>query len=347
MTKQYLIALDLAKSVIHVAVEDVRHNQITMSKSMTVKRVKAFLVNHPPSTVVMEACGSSHSWCWFAEAHGHEAVLLPTHHVTPYRQGHKTDANDTLAILEAAQRPHRKEAVKKTPEQLELQILLEVRERFVDQKRRLSNAIRSYLLEFGVRLPTGYAVLKRQLMGLLEDAENSLPMRLRHLLYRQYQSLLQAEQQVMELDKELRQVVKTHPPCTQLCQLEAVGPVNAVALYARLGNGQAFRNGRQAAACIGVTPQQFSTGGVAKMGTIRKKHVDKKFRATLLQGAQSVVSKLKRKPPSSDKERWLQALIQRRGERVAAVALVNKNVRTAWAMLSRGEDYQVASSVRG
>ena len=36
---------------------------------------------------------------------------------------------------------------------------------------------------------------------------------------------------------------------------------------------------------------------------------------------------------------WLKNLIHRRGENIAAVALVNKNIRTAWAMLSRGEEY--------
>lgn len=340
MGKRNLIALDLAKNVIQVAIEDRRHGKLTMNKTMSVKRLKEFLIKQPATTVAMEACATSHYWSWFAEEHGHETILLPTLHVTPYRQGHKTDSNDTLAVLEAAKRPNRKEAVKKTPEQLELQMLLETRESYVRQKRTFSNTIRNYLLEFGIRIPKGFAALNKHLMGILEDAENGLPYRLRDLLYRQYQSFLQCDQQVNELDREFRQVVKDNEACYRLSQLESVGPVNAIALYTRIGNGQAFKNGREASACIGATPQQHSTGGVANIGHIRKKRVDKQFRSRLIQGALSVVVKLRYRPPRTAKERWLYELVHRRGERVAAVALVNKTVRTAWAMLNKGEVYR-------
>ncbi|MCW8093144.1 IS110 family transposase, partial [Alteromonas ponticola] len=37
---------------------------------------------------------------------------------------------------------------------------------------------------------------------------------------------------------------------------------------------------------------------------------------------------------------WLKHLIERAGVRKAAVALANKTIRTAWAMLKHGEDYR-------
>lgn len=341
MSHRNLIAIDLAKNTFYVVVQS--KQKVILSKSMTVKQLQRFLVRQPAAVVAMEACGSSHYWCWRAEELGHTVILLPPQHVKPYRQGHKTDRTDALAILEAAKRPKRKDAVKKTPEQLELQILLEVRERYVDQMRRLSNAIRSYLLEFGIRLRKGYAPLKNNLYAILEDAENGLPFRLRTLIERQYRSFLAVEQQVRELDRELAQVVKEVEPCRQLTALEGVGPVSAITYYARIGDGSAFKNGRETAAWIGVTPQQYSTGGVDNIGHIRKRNVDRKTRAILMQGATSVVSGLVAgKPARTAKMRWLKDLIDRRGARIATVALLNKNTRTAWAMLSRGEGYQAA-----
>ena len=63
-------------------------------------------------------------------------------------------------------------------------------------------------------------------------------------------------------------------------------------------------------------------------------------RALLIQGARAYVHKLKQ--PRSSKDHWLAALIQRGGHGKAAVALANKNVRTAWAMLTQGTDYHRA-----
>lgn len=36
-----------------------------------------WLVQQPPMTVAMEACGSSHHWAWEIQKLGHTAILLP------------------------------------------------------------------------------------------------------------------------------------------------------------------------------------------------------------------------------------------------------------------------------
>jgi transposase len=40
------------------------------------------------------------------------------------------------------------------------------------------------------------------------------------------------------------------------------------------------------------------------------------------------------------KDRWLWAIVERSGKCKAAMALANKNVRTAWAMLTQNTEYQ-------
>jgi hypothetical protein len=42
----------------------------------------------------------------------------------------------------------------------------------------------------------------------------------------------------------------------------------------------------------------------------------------------------------TQKDVWLKALVERRGKKCAAVALANKTVRTAYAMLTQGTEYR-------
>ena len=44
--------------------------------------------------------------------------------------------------------------------------------------------------------------------------------------------------------------------------------------------------------------------------------------------------------PRTYKEQWLKALIERRGKKIAAIALANKTVRTACAMLKNKTEYE-------
>ncbi|MCC4801161.1 IS110 family transposase, partial [Enterovibrio norvegicus] len=60
----------------------------------------------------------------------------------------------------------------------------------------------------------------------------------------------------------------------------------------------------------------------------------------LFQGALSVISNVIKRPARTTKEQWLKTLIERRGKKVAAIALANKTVRTAYALLKSNSEYQ-------
>ena len=100
-----------------------------------------------------------------------------------------------------------------------------------------------------------------------------------------------------------------------------------------------FKNGRQASTYIGVTPKQHSSGGKTVMVGINKQGGNKELRAVLYQGALAVISRLPDEP-KTEKQRWLIQLVHRVGVKRACIALANKTVRTAWALLSSGEEYR-------
>jgi transposase len=72
---------------------------------------------------------------------------MPAQYVKPYVQTNKSDYLDAKAIAEAVQRPRMRFVPIKTEEQLDLQALHRVRERWVMRRTAVVNRIRSLLLE--------------------------------------------------------------------------------------------------------------------------------------------------------------------------------------------------------
>ena len=337
MNKLNVIGVDLAKNVIQVSVLS-RANRELQNRTLTRRKFGEFLGKQKRSLVAFEACATAHHWARAAQRHGHEVKIIPAKAVTPYRQGHKTDENDALAVAEAASRPSVKEAPLKTIEQQGLQAIQRSREMLVHSRTGLSNHIRGLLLEFGVVMPQGFAALHRQIPEILEDGDNELPDLYRPTLHLLYQRLCDLRDDLKRLNSEIETLVKQNPACERLTALEGVGPIGSVLLFATLGTGEAFVNGRQFSAYLGLTPKQYSSGGKVNLVGISRRVANKRLRAVLIQGARSSVHKMKE--PGSAKDRWLAALIERSGHGKAAVALANKNVRTAWAMLTQGTEYR-------
>jgi transposase len=337
MTKLNVIGVDLAKTVIQVSVLSPSNRELRNS-AFTRRKFAEFLDRQSSSLVVFEACATAHYWARVAPRHGHQVKIIPAKAVTPFRQGHKTDENDALAVAEAARRPNVKLAPLKTVEQQGMQAIQRSRELLVHERVSLSNHIRGLLLEFGIVIPQGFAALYRQLPEILEDGDNELPDLYRPTLHLLYRRLCDLRADLEQLNETLKTLVKDHPVCRRLTALEGIGPVCAVLLYASLGNGEAFANGRQFSAYLGLTPKQFSSGGKVNLVGISRYVANRRLRAVLIQGARAYVYRLKE--PKTAKDRWLWAMIERSGKCKTAVALANKNVRTAWAMLTQNTEYQ-------
>jgi len=336
MNKYNTIGVDLAKNVIQVCIVSPANKEL-QNKELTRKKFAEFLLKQKPALVAFEACATAHYWSRVARRHGHQTKIIPAVAVAPFRQGHKTDQNDALAVAEAARRPNIKEAPIKTVEQQSMQAVQRSRELLIQNRTALSNHIRGLLMEFGLVIPRGFSSLHENIPLMLEDGENELPDSYRPTLNLLYERLCQLRVDLDFLDKQIALLVKENQACSRLMQLEGVGPISSILLFATLGTGEAFKNGREFSAYLGLTPKQYSSGGKTTMIGISRRIANKRLRAVLIQGARAYVHRIKE--PKTVKDQWLLALIQRAGYGRAAVALANKNVRTAWALLTKGSEY--------
>jgi transposase len=336
MARLNTIGVDLAKNVIQVSVVTPRGKELS-NKALTRKKFSEFLVTQTVSLVAFEACATAHHWARIAKEAGHTVRILPAVSVAPFRQGHKTDQNDALAVAEAAIRPHIKEAPLKSLEQQGLQAIQRSREMLIRDRTAVSNHIRGLLLEFGIAIPKGFCHLHRAVPDILEDGENGVPDMFRPTLNLMHERLVQIKRDIDQLTQQIESLVKANDACQRLLDIEGVGPISAVLLYATLGSGEAFHNGREFSAYLGLTPKQYSSGGKTNLIGISRYVANKRLRAVLIQGARAYIHRIKE--PKTSKDQWLLAMVDRAGYGKASVALANKNVRTAWAMLTRGTEY--------
>ena len=337
MTHSTTVGVDLAKNVIQISVVSGRGKELS-NRSLTRHKFAEFLGKQKPALVAFEACATSHYWARAAQRHGHEVRIIPAKFVAPFRQGHKTDSNDALAVAEAARRPSIKEAPMKTVEQQGLQAIHRSRQLLIQESTALSNHLRGLLMEFGVVIPQGFASLLRAVPEVLEDGENELPDLYRPTLHRMHTRLLELREHIEAMTREVEVLVKQHPICSRLTALEGIGPIGALLLYATLGSGNVFSSSREFAAYLGLAPRQYSSGGKTNIVGLSKKIGNSRLRSILILGARAYTYRLKE--PKSSKDRWLKDVIDRNGHSRAAIALANKNVRTAWAMVTQGTAYQ-------
>jgi len=342
MNNRTVIAADIAKNVFQ-CVQFKNHHQIGKNKAYKRSEFIKLITHSSPSVFVMETCSGAQHWGRLAKKYQHEVILIAPRIVAGYRQGQKTDANDALAIYEASRAQHLKASPQKSLQQQNLATLESVRSHYQRQKTKLNNALRGLLSEFGIVMPKGYARLRAQLPLILEDAENGLPDESRFAIDVYWQDWQQSHLKVLQIEKQKCKVLGEIANGKSLLKIEGIGPVCASQLICALGDASVFKRGKDAAAFIGTAPKQHSSGGKEISIGISKKTGHKQLRSALIQGAWSVIIRLKAKEnPSSEKELWLLQLIERVGENRAAVALANKNVRTAWALLAHQREYVAA-----
>jgi len=330
------IGIDLGKTVFHLVALGER-NKVLLRRKFSRSQLLAYTANLPSSLIGVEACAGSHFLGAALREQGHQVRIIPGQFVKPYRKSNKNDFIDAEAIAEAVTKENMRFVPIKTEDQLDLQAMHRVRDRLVQRRTALINEIRGFLLDRGIVFAARPIRLRENLPSVIEDAEQNLTPRLRWLLQQMWQEWQQLEIDIRSISDQLDAISKQDGLCRRLRQVPGFGPLVATATVAAIGNGAAFRRGRDFAAWLGIVPRQYSTGGRLQLFGISKRG-NIYLRRMLIHGARAVLLRVKYNTGGFGQ--WVKRLEERAPRNKVIVAIANKLARIAWAVLFSGNEYQ-------
>ena len=332
-----VIGIDIGKNSFHVVGHDKR-GAIVLRQKFSRGQIETRLANMPPCLVGMEACVGAHHLSRKLNSLGHDARLMPAKYVRPYAKGQKNDFNDAEAIAEAVQRPTMKFVATKTVDQLDLQALHRVRERFVGQRTGIVNQIRAFMLERGIAVRQGIRFLRTELPIILATRTDVLSPRMLHVIEDLAGDWRRLDERIEALSSEIGAIAAADPHCKRTMTVPGIGPIISSATVAAIGTGDIFSNGRDFAAWLGIVPRQMSTGDRTILGKISKRG-NRYLRKLFVQAAWVVLVR----PDNWERyglQGWIEAAKKRLHHNVLAIALANKLARITWAVLAKGRDFE-------
>ena len=284
--------------------------------------------------MALEVCGGSHHWGREIRQLGHTVKLLTPHDVKPFVKRRK---NEVSAIVEAASRVTIREVpVKSTATQAQ-STLFRSRSLLIRQRTQLANSIRGSLTEYGVTTAKGVSNVRR-LRQVVEDHDGAVPETARFALEALFTAMDHMNEVIEQLEARIRVHMKALEATRRLMTIPGIGPITAFALTTYAADMSHFRNGREFAAWIGITPREHSTGGRHRTDAITKMG-QRDLRCLLVQGAMAVYRQARLKPHAASP--WLQRMMATKPPKVVAVAVANKMARTAWAVSVGHDTYRL------
>ena len=331
------IGIDMGKNTLHMVGLD-SYGAIVLREKVSRGRIVSRLANLPSCLIGIEAGMATHYVARELAALGHDVKQVPPIYAKPFRQGHKNDFRDALAVAEAVQRPTTRFVPPKSNEQLDLQALHRVRSRLVSQRTAVINQIRGFLLERGIIVRQGLRFLRQLLPDILAKRTDVLSPRMVRIVSDLAGDWRQLDDRIETVTDEIETLAKNDDSCRRVMTVPGIGPIISSAMVAAIGNGSAFSRGRDYSAWLGLVPKQMSTGDRTILGRISKRG-NSYLRMLFIQAARVILVRPANWPKHGFGA-WLVRAIQRLHPNVLAAALANKLARIAWTVLAQERSYE-------
>jgi transposase len=339
------VALDLG--VRKIAYCEVANGEVV--RRLTVSSVEALepLLGRDAAsaTVAIEACREA----WFVHetltAWGNEVLLLDTTRTRQLGIGQhrrKNDRIDAEVLARAVERGSIPLAHLLSPHRRQLRNELGVRRALVETRAQYVTTVRGLMRERGIALPSCatesfVAHVRRQ----------SLAPAARDLIEPLLTILELINTQLHTVEQHLAELSAQEPVVQLLTTAPGVGPIVAAMFVSVLDEAGRFRRAHQVEAYLGLVPSEHSTGGKQRLGSITRQG-NTYLRGLLVQAGWAIVRKNDRSDPLLC---WTQTLMERRGKKIAIIALARRLAGILWAMWRTNKAYDSArlgrATVRG
>lgn len=292
------------------------------------------LGSRPPARILVEASTESEWVARHLEGLGHEVIVADPNFAPMYATRSrrvKTDKRDARTLAEACRLGAFRPAHRTSERQRHVRAQLAVREAIVRTRSKYISLIRALLRRDGLRVAAGTArgfCARLECLPLSADLQVEVAP-LITLLENVNEQLRQADQQLVHL-------VKDDPVVKRLTSAPGVGPVTALCFVSTLDDVTRFPDAKQARAYLGLVPTEYSSGERQQRGRINKAGPNR-ARYLLVEAAWALMRSSGHE--SAALRAWATGIRQRRGTKVAIVALARKLAGILYAMWRDGTDF--------
>lgn len=321
------LAIDLGSRKSQVCVR-AEGGAIVHEGSYRTQDLEAVLCQQEPSHVVLETSAEAFTVARWAEQAGHRLSVIPSTLSSAFGVGHrgvKNDLRDARALSLAACRLDQLPSVHVPSSRAsDWRSLNTAREALVSARTSLVNCVRGFIRTLVLEpVRCTPETMPRKVRQALQASPSGLPEYIERLLV----TLETLNQQISEMDKQVSELASNDPICSLLMSVPGVGPVTATRFVAALDDPTRFQNASAVTAYLGLTPGENSSGQ-SKRRTGLTKAGPAPVRRTLVQAAWCHM----RLRPNDPMGQWTTAIAERRGNKIAVIALARKLAGTLFAI---------------
>jgi transposase len=327
------VAIDLGSRKSQICVRAV-DGQIVDERRWETWDLKRYLAERPTSRVVLETCAEAFRVADAARDLGHEVRVVPATLVRTLGVGArrtKTDQRDARALSEASCRVDLPSVHIPRAESRERKTVCGMRDALVGARTKMINTVRGWLRGQGRRLGKGsratFTVRVRAACGA------ELP----DYVERQLRVVEMLTTEINAADAAVEERVAADETCRRLITVPGVGPLTAIRYVAALDDVSRFETAHQVESYLGLVPGESSSADRQQRLSITKAGPTA-LRWVLVQAAWALRTRC-RKPEAIPLQLWAHRVEQRRGKRIATIALARKLAGVLYAIWRDGTVY--------